>query len=120
MKVCERNIVEVLIDSTCTESFDRLEKAVLSFLESSCTNYVNGPIDFSNNEYLIKNVKSLIICDIPHCLLSVPFWQAEVVLHLFTLNTDGSAEETLDDSGDVTAYSEWMLPCTEFYSLWDQ
>lgn len=118
--MCKLCIVEVLIDSTCTESFNRLEKAVLSFLESSCANYVNGPINFSSDEYLMRNVRSIVICDIPQCLPFIPFWQAEVVLHLFTLNTDGSAEESLDDSGDITAYSEWMLPCTEFHSLWDQ
>ena len=81
---------------------------------------MNGPINFSSDEYLMRNVRSILICDIPQSLPFIPFWQAEVVLHLFTLNTDGSAEESLDDSGDVTAYSEWMLPCTEFHSLWDQ
>ena len=111
--------VEVLISPLCTESFDTLEKAVLSFLETSCMNYCNGPIAYSTNAYLMENVKSIKICDVPKNLNSVPFWKAELCIHIYTLNAEGSAEESLDGNDDVTAYSEWMLPCSEFESLWD-
>lgn len=112
--------MEVLISPLCTESFDTLEKAVLSFLETSCMNYCNGPIVYSTNAYLMENIKSIKICDVPKNLNSVPFWKAELCIHIYTLNAEGSAEESLDGNDDVTAYSEWMLPCSEFESLWDQ
>ncbi|KAK8807691.1 hypothetical protein JH06_4085 [Blastocystis sp. subtype 4] len=67
----------------------------------------------------MQHVESILICDIPSSILSVPFWQADLHIHLYTLSAEGSAAETLEGASDVTAYHEWMLPCTEFHNLWE-
>ena len=113
-------VVEVLLQSTCSESIPKVEGEVRSYLETSCTNYVTGPLSFSGNLYLVQCVSSVIICDIPDSVEQVPFWKAELAIHVFTLNQEGSAAESLDGTDDVTAFHEWMLPCSEFYPLWDQ
>ena len=112
--------MEVLLLPTCTEDFDFIEASVLSFLESQCSNYSNGPIDFSRDTVLVQNIKSIKICDISETAGTIPFWSANLQIHIYTLNEEGSMAETLDGASDVTAYHEWMLPCTEFHELWDQ
>ena len=60
------------------------------------------------------------MCDIPPLSTPVPFWKAQIQVHLYSLNTDSSVAERIDGACDVTAYNEWMLPCVEFEHLWDQ
>ena len=93
---------------------------MLSFLESQCMNYSNGYIDFSNDQQLMHNVISIIVCEVENASGFIPFWLAELHIHLYTINREGSIAEVIDGTGDVTAYHEWMLPCTEFDGLWDQ
>ena len=113
-------IVEVLLLYSCSEPLSQVESEVRSFLETMCTNYSNGPLCFSDSPYLVQNVSSIVITDIPSTTRVVPFWKAELGVHVFSLNTEGSSAESLDGNDDVTAFHELMLPCTEFHSLWDQ
>ncbi|KAK8819466.1 hypothetical protein WA556_002456, partial [Blastocystis sp. ATCC 50177/Nand II] len=111
--------VEVLLLNSCTEPLSQVESEVRSFLETACTNYSNGPLCFSDSPYLVQNVASIVISDIPSTTRVVPFWKAELGIHVYSLNMEGSSAETLDGNEDVTAFHEWMLPCAEFNSLWD-
>lgn len=113
-------VVEVLLLGSCTEPLSQVESEVRSFLETACTNYSNGPLCFSDSPYLVQNVVSIVISDIPSTTRVVPFWKAELRIHVYSLNMEGSSAETLDGNEDVTAFHEWMLPCAEFNSLWDQ
>ena len=113
-------VVEVQIDSKSSESLEQLQSSLRYFLETNCINFCNGNVDFSGNVYLMQHVEAILICDIPSSILSVPFWQADLHIHLYTLSAEGSAAETLEGASDVTAYHEWMLPCTEFHNLWEQ
>jgi len=45
--------------------------------------------------------------------------QAELIVHLFTLDTDGAAEEAADEAEGVSACQQWVLPAKEFDGLWD-
>lgn len=113
-------VVEVLLLNSCTEPLSQVESEVRSFLETACANYSNGPLCFSDSPYLVQNVASIVISDIPSTTRVVPFWKAELGIHIYSLNMEGSSAETLDGNEDVTAFHEWMLPCAEFNSLWDQ
>lgn len=116
-------IVEALIRYNSSERLDYLESSIRNHLETSISTYRNGEVDISQNEYLFQNLDGLWIRDLygDHSdQVSIPFWQADLKIHLFSLNTEGSVAETLEGAGDVTAYHEWMLPCTEFHHLWEQ
>lgn len=112
--------MEALINCHSSELLDHLETAVRNHLETSLSAYHNGAVDFSSNNYLLQHIVNICVCDLPETIISVPFWQAELQIHLYSLNTEGSVAEMLEGAGDVTAYHEWMLPCTEFNSLWEQ
>ena len=54
----------------------------------------------------------------------VPLWDAELRVHVYTLNCDGSSLETLDGDdtdGDSStpACTQWCLPAKEFNGLWE-
>lgn len=40
-------------------------------------------------------------------------------MHAFQLNDEGAAEEMADDSDDVPACKQWILPSVEFDGLWE-
>lgn len=111
-------IVEVLIAPNINVSENILESLVSSFLESLCKNYSNGPIDFSSDSSLVQYVQSIRICDIEDSKESIPFWLADLKIHVYQYY-DEHIEERIEGS-DVPAYSQWSLPCAEFESLWDQ
>ena len=115
--------MEALIRHNSSESLDYLESAIKNHLETNISAYQNGEVDITQNEYLLQNLDGLWIRDLygdrsDHG--SIPFWQTDLNIHLYSLNKEGSVAETLEGAGDVTAYHEWMLPCTEFHHLWEQ
>ena len=114
------SVVEVLLSQACTESLSTVETLVAVFLESLCSNYSNGYVDFSNDSRLNSNVIFIKICDIENVNGFVSFWNADLKIHVYTQNKEGSTPEVIEGTGDVTAFSEWMLPCCEFDDLWDQ
>lgn len=115
--------MEALIRCNSSERLDCLESAIRNHLETRISTYHNEEVDISQNEYLFQNLAGLWIRDlyVDHSeQVSIPFWQADLNIHLFSLNTEGSVAETLEGAGDITAYHEWMLPCAEFHHLWEQ
>ena len=112
--------MEVLLSPHCTKTFDTIASIVRSYLESRCSNYSNGSIDFSDDEQLVHDIVSIRVCDIEDQTASIPFWFADLQIYVYTVNNEGSIAEVIEGAGDVTAYHEWMLPCSEFEHLWDQ
>ena len=112
--------MEVLLSQHCTKTLDTISSIVSSYLESRCSNYSNGYIDFSDDEQLVQDIVSIKVCDIEDPTATIPFWLADLQIHVYTLNNEGSIAEMIEGAGDVTAYHEWMLPCSEFDNLWDQ
>ena len=45
--------------------------------------------------------------------------QAELIVHVFQLDTDGAADEAADEAEGVSACQQWVLPAKEFDGMWD-
>ena len=53
---------------------------------------------------------------------SIPFWQADLRLHIYVLDDDGPSQEYTDGNTDgegISSCEQWALPCTEFHGLWE-
>ena len=67
--------------------------------------------------------------------LSIPVYDASLAVHVYQLNEEGPSDEYLDDmdggggggggggglsggDADVSACTQWVLPCSEFEGLW--
>lgn len=48
----------------------------------------------------------------------IMFWQADIQIHVYQLNEEGAAEEMADDSEDIPACKQWMLPSLDFHGMW--
>ncbi len=114
------SIVEAVLRPGCFKSIDQIEENIKKTLESNCTTYKNGHFNFSSFPLLQNDLMEITICDIPIELEPISFWKVQLQIHIYSLNDSGPCDEILDNSMDVTAYQQWVLPCIEFHHLWDR
>ena len=110
-------------------SDDQIRDAVEELLKSECSMLCEGPLDVSPSPMLSRVVENAAVCvEDTSCRESgrgskrvVPFWDADVRVHVYALNDDGPSMETLDgdDGDDTPACSQWCLPAREFRGLWE-
>lgn len=49
----------------------------------------------------------------------VTFSQCTFEIFIFQYNEEGEGEESTEDEENLPAYSEWILPNSDFHGLWD-
>lgn len=81
----------------------------------------NGPVDVSSSDLLMKCSATASVNDLPEGGL-LPFWQADLKVHIFRLSAEGPEQEMIDGvSGDeeVSACLQWELPTARLQGLWE-
>ncbi|CAK9137542.1 unnamed protein product [Ilex paraguariensis] len=114
--------VEVCLKPFSTARIDDVRSAVERMLEKRSLSYVDGPIPQPfDDPFLVENVQRICVCDTDewvdnHDILL--FWQVKPVVHVFQLSEEGPCEE-LSGDGQLSSFSEWILPAKEFNGMWE-
>lgn len=111
--------IEASVRTTCTRQPDHIRSAITKQLEDlGITVFRNGNIDFASSDFLRKCLRSLRVCDLDD-EAAVPFWKATLNICVYQCNQEGGCDESTGTDEAVTTCRQWVLPCEEFGSLWD-
>jgi pachytene checkpoint protein 2 len=111
--------VEVCL-SNQSSALDReqIESLVESFLLKGRFAYLpRGVVDLSDAPDTLRANVDRIRLSYQHSEHEIGCWAVDLEFFIYHLNTEEAAEEMIDD--DITACSQYMLPCAQFEGLWE-
>lgn len=116
-----RHRVPVHVECVLRTDIDEneVERMVMSMLTTSVCCFEDGPILISEFPELKDHITSLAVCDLG-AQVSVSYWQAQVLLHIYRLIDSVAQKDYLDGAEALPACEQWVLPCEALSStLWE-
>mmetsp|Transcript_31341 Transcript_31341/g.55085 ORF Transcript_31341/g.55085 Transcript_31341/m.55085 type:complete len:425 (-) Transcript_31341:178-1452(-) len=118
-KLSKPNVqVEVSMRQNSAADVSQIKTYILDYLGRNVAMLKNGPLDFSANKALNNHVERIQIY-LPESVYAAPFWESEVLVHVYQLSDELGSEEMDGEEEDVTAAETWSLPAKDFDHLWD-
>lgn len=110
-----------------TAAPETIRAHVEQFVRSNVAFFANGALDLSPSPALAEHVRAINLCAPAEAPAGgVPFYRADVHVHVYTLNHDGGVEEMAggaggdpQSGGQTVACHQFVLPSAEFEGLWD-
>ena len=120
--------VEVEVGEGCALPLDAIEAFVRDSVSANCPILQDGPLDLSGfnigpmnghpESHPPAHIKSVTVSDVGQGQ-SVSFWQAELLVHVYTFSSAEPEKDFLDGEEEVHAVEQWELPNSILDGLWD-
>jgi hypothetical protein len=110
-------LVEVCLKENSTASIPKMKEYILNFLLNyKFKNKID--INFDEDEYLTKNIYSIIISNqIDFYLIEKKKINYEILI--FQYSKEEGEEEINEEEESIPACKQWSLPNLEFHNLWE-
>lgn len=96
-----------------------IRKSILEMLTDSVCCFEDGPINYIEYPELCEHLSFIVVCDLGPGV-SVSYWEAHLVLHVFRMIEAEGQKDYLENSDSLPACEQWVLPCLALCtSLWD-
>ncbi|XXQ36568.1 AAA+ ATPase domain-containing protein [Plasmodiophora brassicae] len=110
--------IDVCLRGDCVCDPGAVEARVYAFVRDTTAFFSTGPLDLSHDDPLNSFVERAHVY-VPGDTMCVPFWSAEVDIHVFQLSRDQAAEEMADNDDDVVACQIYTMPSAEYDGVWE-
>jgi hypothetical protein len=111
---------EVCLRDSCTMDIRSVKENVYRYLEEQCAFFHDGNVDIQKNSILTLNVQNIrIITPASTGVAGAPFWKVNLLIHVYHLSNEGSADEVADEEEEIVAFHLWTLPAIDFEGLWE-
>ena len=117
----EHSHIPVHIECTLRTDVDEkaMHRPILEMLTNSVCCFEDGPINYSEHPELCDHLSSITVRDLGTGV-TVSYWEANLILHLFRLIEAEGQKDYLENSDTLPVCEQWVLPCVTLCSnLWD-
>ncbi|KAG2531466.1 hypothetical protein JM18_000375 [Phytophthora kernoviae] len=120
MEAARRVHVEVCLKPESIADYAQVAASVAEYLGSTSSFFTRGSITLAETSALAVHVNRISITEFDgEESDSIPREVAHMLVHVFKLSDEASAEETAEDDDNVTTCHQTILPASSFDGLWD-
>jgi len=114
--------VEVCKTQNSIAKDGEIQNLVLHYLETvPSMKYGDIYTDFAGqSDIFTNNIDHIVISESSNPnSVSIDKSKVKMMIHVYTLNTEGAASEEIEEEEDISAANHWILPSSEFEGLWE-
>jgi len=114
--------VEVCKTQNSIAKDGEIQNLVLHYLETVASmKYGDIYTDFAGqSDIFTNNIDHIVISESSNSnSVSIDKSKVKMMIHVYTLNTEGAASEEIEEEEDISAANHWILPSSEFEGLWE-
>lgn len=114
--------VEACLNRSSTAKHSQIRERIFNLLTKSGENLIfKGYLDFEMDEFLVKNVRYIILCEPQEGVTTTVHVtpQSVVYIHVYQLNEEENPAMELDDSEEFVACQLSLLPSSQYEGLWN-